>query len=98
MRNERTCWGVKVGFAWRTSAAAPATCGAEEDVPGKPVVFEQPAAAPNAAVETSLEPRRSGLMRPSIGGPPEPNHSTTPSSQPAAPTVRTEGDCEGSTT
>ena len=32
-RCSRTCGGVAVGFAPRTSAAAPATCGVAIDVP-----------------------------------------------------------------
>src|SRR3982751_5582427 len=98
MRNERTWSGLNVGFAWRTSAAAPATCGADDDVPGKPTDREQPAAPPYVAVDTSLGPRMSGLIRPSIVGPRELYESTRPVCQQAAPTVMTDETVAGSTT
>ena len=56
------------------------------------------ATQPKVAVDTSLGPRMSGLIRPSIVGPRELYESTRPVCQQAAPTVMTEETVAGSTT
>src|SRR5881296_2381119 len=55
--------GVNVGVRCSSSAAAPATCGAEADVPAKPEAPHHEN-GPKVAVETLSGATRSGLIRP----------------------------------
>src|SRR5438445_2517860 len=95
-RNDWSCDGVNVGFASRTSAAAPATCGDDADVPRKPAL--QPEAAPRTEDDVASGPTRSGFVRPSIVGPWLLNASKASACQQMAPTVMTLGDVPGSIT
>src|SRR5581483_7559578 len=61
--------GVSVGVRWRSSAAAPATCGVAAEVPWNPEPREHDDDVPSVTVETLSGASRSGLTRPSIVGP-----------------------------
>jgi hypothetical protein len=95
-RNDCSWVAVREGFASRASAAAPATCGDEADVPRKPAL--QPEAAPLTEDEVASGPAMSGFVLPSIVGPWLLYGSNESFCQQIAPTAITLGDVAGSVT
>src|SRR6266508_6576261 len=98
-RPSRNAWsstGPKLAFACFASAAAPATWGADAEVPEKPEIA-QPKKLPYVAVETASGPTMSGFTRPSIVGPSELYSSSAEFCQQIAPTAIALGDDAGST-
>jgi hypothetical protein len=89
---------VKVGLAALTSAAAPATVGAEADVPAKPLKPAQFVKAPYVNPDIWSWPVMSGFLRPSIVGPWALKGSMAVPFQHWAPTAKAYGEVAGSTT
>src|SRR5215213_11543589 len=89
--NDCTSEAVFEGLWDSISAAAPATCGADADVPKKPP-------EPYVAVRTPSGPAMSGFLSPLVVGPRELNGSTVFRSWRTAPAVKLLAEQAGSRT